>query len=131
MTNLRDQRQATLGASYSIDRELGGVGALEVVRASSASLRAVLARTYGCTDTTPGQSADRTIVRSSCPPGGELVGCESASERVDDSVGRAPRSRAGRALRTSARARRWRDGHGLPAEGVAYRLAAALDSVVP
>jgi hypothetical protein len=37
MTNLRDQRQATLGASYSIDRELGGVGALEVVRASSVS----------------------------------------------------------------------------------------------
>jgi hypothetical protein len=30
MTNLRDQRQATLGASYSIDRELGACGTATV-----------------------------------------------------------------------------------------------------
>jgi hypothetical protein len=258
MTNLRDQRQATLGASYSIDRELGGGGMLRVYVARrstrlrrrrqghragaggglsggyahaqpnkrmdregfarrgeqgckawyvdaeaelkraealpipgmrranrkdcprSASQRAECARTSGSSSSkaaasTSTSSADpplprttealrrsprsraRSIgepsgsaranlwlyghtswaecrqnhLRSSCPPGGELVGCESAIEHVDDNVGRAPRSRAGRALRTSARARRWRDGHGLPAEGVAYRLAAALDRVVP
>ena len=37
MTNLRDQRQATLGASYSIDRELGG-GILRVYVARDEAL---------------------------------------------------------------------------------------------
>jgi eukaryotic-like serine/threonine-protein kinase len=38
MTNLRDQRQATLGASYSIDRELGGGGSLRVYVARDEAL---------------------------------------------------------------------------------------------
>jgi hypothetical protein len=54
-------KAAASTSTSSADPPKRCVGAREVVRASSASLRVVLARTYGCTDTPPGQSADRTI----------------------------------------------------------------------
>jgi serine/threonine-protein kinase len=38
MTKLRDQRQAALGASYAIDRELGGGGMLRVYVARDETL---------------------------------------------------------------------------------------------